>query len=179
MKKIILISCVGLLSACGSPTPNTQPKTTEKVESVETKAVETVAKSEVKTVEKKIDYIQVDLKQFRKEIHLLTPKEFAFSSCLSQNYTQLGVMMNDASPFYYSLTTLSQIVDFVEKETGHYYREVMPMYSESGTKYNAIFSRCLTFYQSEKLDRFLKEIKPKKCTKDDDYDCPEINYDGE
>lgn len=176
MKRNVLILLVGsVLLACTSSEQDIPVKNHVQ----ETSKVATETPRVDKNTEKKIDYIQIDLKQFRKEIHLLTPQEFILHTCLIQNYSQFGGRFYDGSPAYYSFDVTSKILEFTEKETGHFYREVLPVYSESGTKYNAIFSRCLSFSRSEKVNKFLKELNPKMCTKTHNDGCPEINYDGE
>lgn len=122
------------------------------------------------------DFIQLTLKDMGK-VRDLTPKEFALFSCLNRNYVRLGNDLRDHSPFYYSYDTLIKIGDFVEQEAGHFYKESAPVYSENTPPpYTVIFSRCLAFSESEKLDRFLKSISPKKCGfKSEDPDCPYYN----
>lgn len=128
-----------------------------------------------------VDYIQIPIEKMN-DIYHLTPQEALLNSCLSVNYYRLlGKSTNDGSPFRYSYHTIRGIGEFVEKEAGEFYREVLPHYSEGGTKYNAIFSRCLAFSKSKKTDDFLNALKPKECTQKEnenlsDGDCPEYNY---
>lgn len=122
-----------------------------------------------------IDYIDIPISEID-NIHHLTPQEFVFKVCLSQNYHQITNQSNeDVSPFHYSYHTIQEIAKFVEKEAGEFYKEVMPIYSEDGRKSNVIFSRCLAFSTSQKVDDFLNELQPHECRTPDDDVCPEYH----
>ena len=56
------------------------------------------------------------------------------------------------------INTLNQ---FVFQETGSFYKESLPLKAESATlPVNAIFIRCMQFYNSDKLKKFVKYAQP-------------------
>jgi hypothetical protein len=98
-------------------------------------------------------------------------RELALRSCLDINYTKLGAYkisdLNDYSFWTYSVASNEGQTSpdgdlarhaFVEKHAGNFYKESLALKAE-GQKppFTAIFARCMGFYKSDKLKKFLKQ----------------------
>ncbi|MBN6075551.1 hypothetical protein HYE59_09315 [Aggregatibacter actinomycetemcomitans] len=98
----------------------------------------------------------------------LNAKDFSLMLCLSNNYNKLdksniSPMNNDASTLSqkYSSDAWSNIMKFVEDNTSNYYdKAVMVHFEEEPDQVmNIIFSKCMEFYHSKKIDNFIKNNK--------------------
>jgi hypothetical protein len=96
----------------------------------------------------------------------LDAKDFALSVCLGKNYSKITkyetANLKDYSDFNLGWSPEQQIklIQFVEKEAGHFYKEDLPIHSEvNPPPYNAIFQRCMEFYKSKKLNNFILKNK--------------------
>lgn len=100
------------------------------------------------------------------ENNKLSQADFALKLCLDRNYENLGaykkVELKDYSAF--DLVTPEQnfaLFDFVDKHTHFFYQENLPIHIESyPPPYNAIFQRCMEFYHSKELKKFIRKNKP-------------------
>lgn len=109
----------------------------------------------------------------KKHIYIQDRREMALNVCLSENYAKLGAYNSDKAKDY-SLWTYSYYLDykftldgetafhdFIEKNTGNFYKENLAIKVETNPPpYNAIFARCMTFYDSQKLRNFLLRSTP-------------------
>ncbi|MBU1482029.1 MAG: hypothetical protein KKH12_10185 [Gammaproteobacteria bacterium] len=89
-------------------------------------------------------------------------RDLALQECLNINYTKLGAYklkdIHDASLYLYSygyeqrynVNEMNSLTEFVDKETGHFYTEKLPLKYEENTTMNGVFARCMAFYKSEK-----------------------------
>ncbi len=100
-------------------------------------------------------------------------KELALQECLNINYESLGVYNRKQLKDYsfweysygknqeYSLEGINTLNQFVFQETGSFYKESLPLKAESATlPVNAIFIRCMQFYNSDKLKKLVKYAQP-------------------
>lgn len=89
----------------------------------------------------------------------LTHQESILLSCLHINYAKIGSDLKDYSGNNYPMSTLIKISDFLEKETGHFYKKQAPVYMENTPPpYTLIFEQCVNFSKSSKVKRFLKTL---------------------
>lgn len=99
-------------------------------------------------------------------------KKIALQDCVFLNYNKIGainrIKANDASlwlyPYFYeqtfSLEEIKSFNDFVEKNTDKYCEEILPLKQDGDKAFsNAIFGRCIEFYESEKLHNFIKKMR--------------------
>lgn len=103
----------------------------------------------------------------------LSLKDSALLRCLKQNYPNAGVRnskqnsfsaLNDASslkPDYeQDLKVSIALYKFVEKETTGFYKDKLLMHHDDGDKeMNMIFSHCMDFYHSKKLNDFVEQLE--------------------
>lgn len=96
-------------------------------------------------------------------------REFSLKICLELNYESLGAYKTEKSRDY---TTASppispqqsiRLVKYIKKQAGNFYTENLPIDSElSPPPYNAIFARCMNFYQSRDLIEFIQKLERAK-----------------
>lgn len=92
----------------------------------------------------------------------LNPNDFALKVCLDDNYEKIKVYQRENLRDYSSFnvgTPEQQLAlsDFIKSNTKYFYKENLPIYVESSSeKSNAIFQKCMEFYKSDKLKRFIK-----------------------
>ena len=95
--------------------------------------------------------------------------DYAFKQCLDHNYIHTGsYQKQDLNDFSYppDTTTIEieqrlKLNDFVIAPTGNVYTEQEMMHLESSKDRlsNKIFEKCMTFYHSQKLDQFIRNLK--------------------
>lgn len=105
-------------------------------------------------------------------------KKYAFDKCLSYNYQKIDSNFyntyKDASGVQFSINgnflendeLKNKIIDYTINETGQYYSIKNNLHFETGDK-NIIFYNCFDFYQSKKLDSYIRKLiglTPKKKT---------------
>ena len=108
----------------------------------------------------------------KEQIYLRERSDNALRLCLDINYSRLGAYkikdLKDYSSWTYSFMVEDKysfegegkMLDFIEKNAGGFYKEDLPVKSETPPPHNAIFARCMEFYRSDKLKKFLKTTKP-------------------
>ena len=120
--------------------------------------------------------IQIFTNLFAKDYTKMYVREradIALKQCLDANYAQLGTYKKEDLKDYsgwtynifldqsYTIDGSNALTEFVEKNTGEFYKENLQYYSElSPHPHNAIFARCMDFHRSNKLKQFLKKTKP-------------------
>ena len=99
---------------------------------------------------------------------VLDARDFSLMLCLTNNYNALdkhkvGSVNNDASALAqrYNHKDWDNIIRFVEDNTSDYHNETVVMHSdEKGDKVMSIvFFKCMEFYHSKKLNKFIRDNK--------------------
>lgn len=96
--------------------------------------------------------------------------DYALKQCLDQNYVQSGAykieQLNDFSYHIENLPFSSveqhlKMIGFVKDNTNAFFTETELMHLEtSGDRQgNKIFEKCMQFYHSQHLKKFIKELK--------------------
>lgn len=95
----------------------------------------------------------------------LTQQDFALKVCLDDNYEKINAYQRNGLKDYSSFNIRlpeQQIAlsNFVKANTGYFHKESLPIHIESRPPpYHAIFQRCMEFYKSEKLRKFVQKNK--------------------
>ena len=95
----------------------------------------------------------------------LTQQDFALKVCLDDNYEKINAYqrqnLRDYSSFDIRLPEQQiALSNFVKANTGSFYKESLPIHIESRPPpYHAIFQRCIEFYKSDKLKKFIQKNK--------------------
>lgn len=95
----------------------------------------------------------------------LTQQDFALKVCLDDNYEKINaykrVDLKDYSSFNLGGAEKQiALSNFVEANTADFYKESLPIHIESRPPpYHAIFQRCIEFYKSDKLKKFIQKNK--------------------
>lgn len=97
----------------------------------------------------------------------MNQRDIALQSCLNINYEALGAYkssdLKDFSGITLDMKNIDQIMKlraFVKQETGHFFKENIPVKAEGMTPpFNAIFLRCTQFIKSKKLAKFIHHHK--------------------
>lgn len=96
-------------------------------------------------------------------------KKYAFFKCLKFNYQKIdtnfwdnyrdasGIMISLDGSFFENPKFQDKIIDFVDKETVDFHSNEISLHLETGYK-NIVFCRCLDFYESKLLDRFIRKL---------------------
>lgn len=93
----------------------------------------------------------------------LSLSDFALKVCLDDNYEKITAYKRENLRDYSSFESMTpekqlELSDFVKKNTGNFYKENLSIHIESrNPPYNAIFQRCMEFYKSEKLKKFIRK----------------------
>ncbi len=96
-------------------------------------------------------------------------KKYAFEKCLSYNYQKIDSNFyntyKDASGVQFSINgnflendeLKNKIIDYTINETGQYHSMKNSLHFETVDK-NIIFYNCFDFYESKKLDSYIKNL---------------------
>lgn len=102
---------------------------------------------------------------YAEKLKKLTQQDFALKVCLDDNYEKINAYQREGLKDYSSFNIRlpeQQIAlsNFVKANTGYFYKESLPIHIESRPPpYHAIFQRCMEFYKSEKLRKFVQKNK--------------------
>ena len=103
---------------------------------------------------------------------LLEVKKYALNKCINYNYQKIdttfyktykdasGIQISINGKFLEDAELKAKIIDYTINTTGLYYLQKNNLYFETGDK-NIIFCNCLNFYESKKLDEFIKNLLKK------------------
>jgi hypothetical protein len=100
--------------------------------------------------------------------YTITQREAALRYCLNINYEKIGAYkienLRDYSEIEDTLDTPKSmaLTKFIIEKTGDFYTENLPIKMEKKPPYNAIFARCIHFYQSRELVEFIQNLENKK-----------------
>ena len=95
----------------------------------------------------------------------LTQQDFALKVCLDDNYEKINAYkrtdLKDYSSFNLGEAEKQiSLINFIEANTADFYRENLPIHSEvRPPPYLAIFQKCMEFYKSDKLKKFIQKNK--------------------
>ena len=105
--------------------------------------------------------------QTKKEIEEL--KTYSLCSCVNKNYSRIDSTFYSAdvtNSYIFQHSSLSveklgKLDRYIEENTFYLYKEV-PYGSYDTPKANMIFYFCMSFYESKKLDKFIKNLLKEK-----------------
>lgn len=116
---------------------------------------------------KRLNYILILLCSFSAKAessnNILSPNDYALKVCLDNNYEKINAYRREDLKDYssFNIKNVDQqllLSDFVKANTNAFYKENLPIHIESSPPpYNAIFQKCIGFYNSEKLKIFIKK----------------------
>lgn len=108
------------------------------------------------------------------ENHSVSWMDFSLKTCLEINYEKLGAYKSQELKDYTSVHPAISpqqsiaLVKYIGEEAGDYYTENLPIDSElTPPPYNAIFARCMNFYKSKDLKKFIHKLQSTKQVTDE------------
>lgn len=90
-------------------------------------------------------------------------RDYSLKLCLTKNYKELGIELNDASKLSenHSVEEIYDLMNFVTQKTNEFHKKkyIIHMEERKDVIANDIFLQCINFYKSKELSDFIEKLE--------------------